>query len=382
MLAQFTSVMKRALLTAVVSIFGIMQNSFAEDKFGLTTTIFNDNSGLAVQAPMFQLAKDLSEVSIFSMHLLIDRVNIPPFRGISGAPVPTDAVTGASRPATADSGDGSFIKRRSEVLATWTYRRADFSGYYSAESDYIGRLVSVGINKDYLQKNTNFAVRLAYGSDTVKPTGRDSTLSKTSLLGNATLTQTLSKKTIMRLGLDMSYSDGFQSNPYRLVSVGGGNFPETHPQTRIRVAGFAKLNTYIKSMDAALWFDYRLYGDDWGVRSHALGVKFYQNMSKRLLMRYRYRFYTQSQAYFYQDVYSITQTPTFFTGDYKLMHFHSHIFGVKAVYHAPFLERWLRFATDPELSVKYERFFTSENFAFTTANFGANILQIGVSFGY
>lgn len=91
-------------------------------------------------------------------------------------------------------------------------------------------------------------------------------------------------------------------------------FYETHPVQRTRVAGFFKLNTYLQSLDAALWLDYRIYGDDWGVISHTIGAKLYQNVTDRLMIRYRYRFYSQSAAYFYSENYPLVNGPGFFRG--------------------------------------------------------------------
>lgn len=367
------------IVVGVLTAAGIVGNagrSFTEDRASVKTTIFSDNSGLLVQAPTLYLVKDLSRVAAFALQYSLDRVNIPPVREVSGIPLPTDGISGASRPASPDGSDpGNFLKKRNELLSTLALNNFNLTGYFSTESDYTGRLVSASFNRDFLQKNSNLALRVGYGWDTIEPTGRATSYRKTNMLANLTLTQTLSRISIMRLGIDVSYLDGFQANPYRTVFIDGGYYFETHPQKRTRVAGFFKLNTYIKSMDAALWLDYRLYGDDWGVVSHTLGAKFYQNFSERLRIRYRYRFYTQSAAYFYRANYPLAGGPTFFTADYKLMPFQAHLFGFMLDYHAPVLQRWLPFAQEPALHLKYERYFTSENF-------GANILQLGLNFGF
>ena len=129
---------------------------------------------------MFQFMKSLSQSASVAVQFLLDRVDIPPFRGISGTPLATDAVTGASRPASnnPDADDDSFIKQRSEFLATLSLGTLGFTGYYSNESDYIGRLVGVSINQDFAQKNRNLELRVAYLNDTAMTTGRDSTLAK------------------------------------------------------------------------------------------------------------------------------------------------------------------------------------------------------------
>ena len=372
-----TKIRATIALLIITSTLAVARRSHTEDRAALKTTIFSDNCGLLVQAPTLMLVKKLSRVAAIAIQYSLDRVNIPPVREVSGVPLPTDGISGASRPVSSDNSsvDGAFLKKRNEFLGSLSFGSFDITSYYSAEADYIGRLFSIGINQDFLQKNTNIALRVGYGWDAITPTGRLSSYEKTNVLANLTLTQILSRKSIMRLGMDISYIDGFQANPYRTVFINGGYFYETHPVQRTRVAGFFKLNTYLQSLDAALWLDYRIYGDDWGVISHTIGAKLYQNVTDRLMIRYRYRFYSQSAAYFYSENYPLVNGPGFFSGDYKLMPFHANLFGFQLDYQAPQLERWLPFANEPALHVKYERYFTSEYF-------GANILQFGLNFGF
>lgn len=366
----------RYLAVSLVTIFLITAPLAAQDRAAIRTTVFSDNGGLLVQAPSFEITKMLAKRIAFALQYTLDRVNIPPVRGIAGIPLPSDAVTGASRPAgDSQQADGKFVKNRNEVTASFSMPHVDAVAYLSAENDYVGRLLGAGVNWDFNQKNTNLAIGGGYAWDSISPAGRDTIFTKLNYLANITLTQVLSKISIMRVGVDISHQDGYQVNPYRTVFVNGGYYLETHPLVRTRVAGFARLNTYIKPADAAVWLYYRIYGDDWGVQSHTLGVKFYQNLSERLLVRYRYRFYTQTAAYFYQENYPLAARPVYFTADYKLMAFHSHLFGFQFAYQAPFLQRWLAFAEQPTLEFKLERFFTSRNF-------GANILQLGLSLGF
>ncbi len=350
--------------------------SFTDDSISLRTNFFSDSGGLLVQSPTLQFVKEMTRNTVLSLQYTLDRVNIPPFRGISAKPLPLDGISGASKPVNTANPNATFIKNRNEIIASLNATSWNATAYYSAENDYVGRLIGFGLNQDFNQKNTNFSLGLNYGYDTIKPIGQKATYTRTNILGTAAITQTLSPTAIVRFGLDVSRLDGYQTNPYRTVNVAGQYYPEQHPKQRTRVAGYVKLNKHLNPANAALWTEYRLYGDDWGVLSHTLGLQFYQNLSQRLLIRYRYRYYTQNRAYFWKKDYSLLpRLPRYFTDDYKLEPFNSHLYGFHVAYKLEGLRKNLAFLEHSTIDVKYERFFTSNNFT-------ANIFQIGLTFEY
>jgi hypothetical protein len=372
-MSRKTHHLTRALLVlaALSLVLFAAKVSFTDDSVSLRTNFFSDSGGLVVQSPTFQLVKEMARNTILSLQYTLDRVNIPPYRGISAKPV-LDGISGASKPANSNP-NAAYIKNRNEISASVNASAWNATAYYSSENDYTGRLLGFGINRDYNQKNTNLSLGLNFGYDTIKPLGNTKTYSRRNILATAAITQTLSPTATMRFGADISRLDGYQTNPYRLVYVAGQYHPEQHPRQRTRVAGFVKLNKHLDPANAALWTEYRLYGDDWGVLSHTIGLQFYQNLSKRLVVRYRYRFYTQNAAYFWRKEYS--GQPRYFTDDYKLEPFYSHLFGFHVSYRLEGLHKSLSFLEHSTVDAKYERFFTSNNFT-------ANVFQIGLTFEY
>ncbi len=363
------------MVAVLCAILGMASTSFTEDSVSLKTNFFTDSGGLLVRSPSLLYMKELAQNAMLSLQYTMDRVRIPPYRGISAKPVALDGTTGASKPASDSSSNGYYSKTRNEVLANLNTQRWGLTAYYSIENDYTGRLLSAGYNKDFNRKNTNLALGVGYGYDTITPIGRSKTYRRRNFLFNATVTQTLSPLTLMRFGLDASRVSGYQNNPYRAVFVLGSPTLENHPRERLRLACFFKLNTYFKPARASLWLDYRLYGDDWGIVSNTIGLKLHQQISQRLLIRYRYRFYTQTAADFYRANYPLLTSSAFYTDDYKLEPFDSHLFGFMISYGLEPLAGALPFLAHTTLDVKYERFFTSN--AFT-----ANIYQVGVTMHY
>ncbi|RMF69303.1 MAG: DUF3570 domain-containing protein [Calditrichaeota bacterium] len=347
----------------------------AQDKVSLRTNFFSDNSGTTVQSPAVEIAKKIVGKMKFLLRYALDRVSVPPVRGIAATPSPTDAVTGASRPVSGDEpATSAFTKERNEVIAGVELPGLSLSFYHSKESDYVGRMATVSTNLDFNRKNTNLSLSYNYGWDRIEPLGTDTLHTKTTHHLNATLTQALSPVMIGRAGIDLSYVSGFQSNPYRTVNAGGQILLENHPLARSRGAFFLKLNRYFQNR-SSLQAEYRYYRDDWKIQSHTLNFYYYQYVSDKVLIRYRYRYYDQGQAFFYRRTYSTI--PKYFTSDYKNEPFTAHLFGLKIEYQLKDLVKdgFFSFLSSSTFEAKYERYFSSNDFT-------ADIFQFGLVFNY
>lgn len=369
--------MKELLIktTALILLLSFGSILFAEDKISFRTNLFSDNTGTAVQSPAVELIQGLIGDLQFMLRYSLDRVIIPPIRGLSATPSPTDAVTGASRPVDDENAaNESFTKDRNEIIAGFSLPRVSGSFYYSNESDYLGKMATIAANTDLNQRNTNVAVNYSYGWDKIKPLGTDTLHTKEVHNVNATVTQVLSPNMIARIGADFSYVRGFQSNPYRTVNAGGQIFLERHPQERKRGAVFFKVNRYFKTQ-TTVNMEYRYYRDNWDVHSHTLSFFYHQYFSDKVLFRYRYRYYLQTAANFHQTSYPMVRP--FMTSDYKLQAFNAHLFGLKIEYKLEDLVKdgFLGFLASSTFEAKYERYFSSNDFA-------ADIFQFGLVINY
>src|SRR5262245_30003214 len=151
------------VLIVLVAVLGAATVSFTDDTISFKTNFFTDSGGLLVRSPAFQLVKDLARNTMFTLQYTLDRVSIPPYRGISAKPL-IDGVTGASKPAADSTNTGTYIKNRNEFLATLNASRWSLTGYYSVENEYTGRLVRASLNQDFNQKHSNSALSQGYGS--------------------------------------------------------------------------------------------------------------------------------------------------------------------------------------------------------------------------
>lgn len=237
-------------------------------------------------------------------------------------------------------------------------QQMDLSGFIelSREADYESMTVGAGISKDLFEKNLTLAGGYAFVGNVV---GR----SKTSFSQfadrlqihalNFSATETLSPKTLLQLSGSLIINSGYQASVYRYVPIYlqgtvdptqideefllNGDVaplvrpPETLPRKRYRYAGVAHISQYLP-WKAAIAADYRFYSDSWSVRSHTIGVKLYQELPAGLELRLRNRFYTQTEADFYQATY-VVQTPAdlpqYFTIDRELSTYWYDMPGIK-----------------------------------------------------
>ena len=119
--------------------------------------------------------------------------------------------------------------------------------------------------------------------------------------------------------------------------------------------------------------DYRYYEDDWGIESHTIGVSLNQYVTDKVIVRYRYRYYTQMPTYFYRDEYTVAGgVGGFQTNDYRLGDYGAHLFGGRVVVVS---RGSARRASDSSTTctsmLSYERYFNSNNFS-------ANIIETGL----
>lgn len=238
-------------------------------------------------------------------------------------------------------------------------------GGVSNEDDFKSGFGNIGANRDFNQKLTNVSAGLSYTHSNI-----DATLDhdaspyiygisdfKGNNIYNAShssseikdgeyspivegnrddwgsyvgVTQVLNKNAQMEVSLGYTYSDGYLSNPYKLVEVAfidpaqqfgtaGGyvDAPYTYdaqvyavleerPEERNLGTLDMRYVHYIEATNAALHLDYSFFDDDWGIRAHTLELQWAQPVGDSWTVTPRVRYYTQDAADFYTP-YLVTQ---------------------------------------------------------------------------
>lgn len=192
----------------------------------------------------------------------------------------------------------------SQRLDLWQFR---VGGYYSDEPDYQSTAFSFSLSRDLFQRNTTLTLAGNFGSDDIGNSDDDSFSETASRWGGSfSLTQVLSPIVISRFSASYSAVTGFQANPYRyaLRSSTSPEFDnrERLPEERNRYALFTQFNIFDAKHYGAFHPSYRYYWDDWGIQSHELTFGLYKYLLKDLVAHIKVRFYSQTEADYYQDV--------------------------------------------------------------------------------
>ena len=184
------------------------------------------------------------------------------------------------------------------------------AGYaVSRESDYLSKGWSLNTVTDFNQKNTNLLLGYGRTDDTIMEpklgwtkdrykTGNDY------LVG---LTQLFDANTSGSLNVTYGQSNGFMSDPYKIVSTtmldaDPGFYytpPENRPLEKNKLSVFLSLNHNYEKIHGALETSYRYYHDTFGIRSHTLALLWVQDLGAHFVLQPSARLYRQSQGDFY-----------------------------------------------------------------------------------
>lgn len=243
-----------------------------------------------------------------------------------------DAWTGASVDVVT-AATGAISERRHEVdaqVGTTPGKAVTASANYrfSTENDYTSHGVTLSLRAELAHKNTTLGFDALGTSDRVGRSG-DPGFSEPvrSAGGRLTVAQILDRATIAEVGWQTIVVDGYQASPYRFVAIGDLGtcdsraplcIPEQVPDHRIRNALTLRARRALAHA-VSTGLHYRFYFDDWGIMGHTLEPDLAWRLSETQLVIARYRYATQSEAFFYRPRYfTLATTEGFVTRDRKL----------------------------------------------------------------
>jgi hypothetical protein len=191
------------------------------------------------------------------------------------------------------------------------------------------------------------------------------------------LSQILSRNLLAAFNYEILTDQGYLANPYRQIrylSPGGLGFtlaPQVYPNTRTSNAASVQLKYYLP-WRAALTGDYRFYRDTWGVVANTLEADYTMPLWKGWIFDWSLRYYEQTHADFYSDLFPRADYQNFEARDRELAAFHSYTAGMGASYefqipHAP----WIHKST---ANIRYDRMmidYSDYRNALLAAQYGA-----------
>lgn len=172
------------------------------------------------------------------------------------------------------------------------------------------------------------------------------------------LSWTMTPRLVVQGGATIQILDGFQSNPYRSVLLGGQNRPqERHPRYRQRYALFLRLAYAMPELRAATHAMLRVYEDSWALRAVTGDVVMNKYFSQSLLFSVRARYHLQGAASFYRDAMdyqTLGPNGEYWTGDRELSPMSNYLLGGKLSFLRRPRQQRSPWFVEMELAAKYE----------------------------
>jgi len=278
-----------------------------------------------------------------------------------------------------------------DLRKDWNDAAFNFNGGVSSEPDYLSRFVGFGGQWDLDQKLTTINASLNFIWSDIRATLDHDALpyiynacgtpscnfvSSSShiadaggggkiLLGQrhdwaatAGITQVLTRNAQVQANLGYTQSQGYLSNPYKLVTVAFidpeqqflapspevlyvnvASIMEKRPDLRRQWLLNLRYAQFIESADAGLHVNYAYFNDDWGIRAHTVEVEWAQPFGAGWMFTPMARYYTQTAASFYTPYlvteqgpyrttasgarvpFDLARLPPYYSSDYRLSAF-------------------------------------------------------------
>lgn len=266
--------------------------------------------------------------------------------------------------------DDTFKDTRVALNASWEQPLGEASLFSvgasaSNEYDYTHFGVNAKVARDFNRRNTTVSAGFAYAFDSLDPVGGAPAPLTAMLdvgdLSNRTgnpdkdvldlilgVTQVISRNLVVQVNYSYSMSDGYLTDPYKVLSLVDGTTGEPLPRTlspgvegpshqflfesrpdeRTKHSLYGQAKYYINGnvLDAS----YRYMSDDWEIDSHTLELRYRFPFGAESYFEPHLRFYTQSEAEFYQlSIPDSGPLPRFASADYRLGNFDAITAGLK-----------------------------------------------------
>lgn len=312
---------------------------------------YSEEDRISVEKLVSSLITSVSESDKVKVDIVFDTMSgsTP-----SGAVRDASSLTTISTPSgaggfTASSGDSSiahFEDTRLGVALDWEHtrqrtHRINYGGSLSVEKDYTSFGLSTNYAQDTSSRIVTYSAGIAASFDSVRRSNGGTPLPLT-LFGDPVVleegsrvtfdtifgvTRVLNRRTLAQINFSAGFSDGYLTDPYKLVSLTQGNaeletYYESRPSERQRNSVYMAM-VHKTRHDNVLHMNYRYYWDDWDIVSNTLDFRLKFNFDDGYFLEPHVRIYNQSAAYFY--VYSISQEdfvlnglPDYASADYRL----------------------------------------------------------------
>ena len=280
-----------------------------------------DGGGIEVTGPSVLVRKSVIDSVSVTANYYVD--------SISSASI--DVVTRASK----------YSEERTQLSASVDYLYdssiLSYSFSNSTENDYDAQTSNFVISQEMFAGLTTVALSYKLGNNDIMMTGDDVFHENSETKGyRVSLSQVLTKNMLMGAAYEVITDKGFLNNPYRTIRYEDSTGPlgylwtsEIYPKSRTSNAIGLNLRYYLPYR-ASISGGYRYYIDSWDIEAHTFDLGYVQPFDEKWLMDFSIRFYSQTKASFYSDLFEVTQS--FMARDKELSTFSDYSIGLGATY--------------------------------------------------
>ena len=256
-----------------------------------------------------------------------------------------DMITSASIDVVSTASEYTEEREEKSLGVDYLYGKTFMGLSYtnSEESDYSANSVRFGISQDFFGDLTTLGISYARGFDTVRRNGDENLeVEAERQIYRVDISQVITKNLIVNFNYEGVTDEGFLNNPYRQVRYldpnaarGYSYESELYPRTRTSSAQAVRA-MYFMPYRAALKLEFRNYNDTWGIDAFNTEVAYTHPIDETgLTVELKYRFYDQTAADFYSDLFPRAGAQNFLARDKEMAAFQTQTIGAGVSYEFP-----------------------------------------------
>jgi hypothetical protein len=258
-----------------------------------------------------------------------------------------DKVSGASVDVITSASPIKDERRQKSGTLEYLHDKTTYTASYmsSVERDYISETASFSLSQSMFGDLTTVTLGFARTNNTVGDNGGTSNKPDITWVGHALtraysggVSQIITKNFIAGVNLQVITDAGYLANPYREIryldptkqigyTLANQVYPDTHTSTAVQVQA-----KYYLPYRAAVTGLYRYYNDTWGVVGNTYELDYTHPIRDKWIFEGRVRYYKQSAASFYSDLFPFAFSQNFTARDQNLAALDNTTIGAKVTY--------------------------------------------------
>ena len=281
-----------------------------------------DGGGMKINGPFVLVRKSIGNQVSVNGHYYVDSVSAASIDVIASASKYTEKRTELS-------GGIDYLHDSTIISAGYTN---------SKENDFLANTVFLAVNQDFFGDLSTLSMSYTSGWDEVSKVQSEFKRKVKRQNFKVGLSQVITKNTLMGLDVETITDQGFLNNPYRryrffdsTASAGFSYADEVYPKTHTSTA-VAFRTLYYLPYRASIKGEYRYFTDSWGINANTFELLYVHPIGKQWTLEGKLRYYKQSKADFYQDIFSHQGAQTYLGRDKELSSYSDTTIGAGVTY--------------------------------------------------